>query len=83
MSRGMPEAASADVELSFQGDEIALSVSDDGCGFSLPRNLSQLARRGKLGLLGMKEHAELVGGSFELLPSLGEGTRVVVKVAAG
>ncbi len=77
------QAKSATVELDFTDRDIRLSVTDDGGGFSPPRNVSDLARTGKLGLLGMKERAELVGGSFELLPSLGEGTRVVVKVTAG
>ncbi len=76
------DAASADVELSFQGDEITLSVSDDGCGFSPPRNLSQLARRGSLGLMGMKERAELVGGRFELRSSPGHGSQLTVTVEA-
>ncbi len=77
------QAKSATVELDFTEQDIRLSVTDDGGGFSPPRNVSDLARTGRLGLLGMKERAELVGGSFELLPSLGEGTRVVVKVTAG
>ena len=75
-------AASVDVELSFQGDEITLSVSDDGCGFSPPKNLSQLARRGSLGLLGMKERAELVGGRFGLRSSPGHGSELTVTVRA-
>jgi signal transduction histidine kinase len=73
-------AASAHVKLSFQGDEIALSVSDDGSGFSPPRNLAQLARRGSLGLLGMKERAELVGGRFDLRSSPGLGSELTVTV---
>ncbi len=75
-------AASAAVELNFQGDEITLSVSDDGCGFSPPRNLSQLVRRGSLGLLGMKERAELVGGRFALRSSPGHGSELTVTVEA-
>ena len=77
------QAKSATVELDFTERAIRLSATDDGGGFSPPRNISDLARTGRLGLLGMKERAELVDGSFELLASLGEGTRVVVKVTAG
>jgi len=73
-------ATSATVELDFSGSAITISVSDDGEGFSPARNFSDLMRTGKLGLLGMKERAELVGGTFELQSGPGKGTRVTVKV---
>ncbi len=72
-------ATSAAVELDFKPGGITLSVSDDGVGFSVS-NVSDLARAGKLGLVGMKERCELVGGSFDLRSSPGEGTRVAVSV---
>ncbi|OGO51569.1 MAG: hypothetical protein A2148_01465 [Chloroflexi bacterium RBG_16_68_14] len=75
-------AASATVELEFTEEGIRLSVSDDGRGFSPPRDLAELGRAGKLGLMGMKERAELVGGHFELHSAPGDGTRVAVSVAA-
>ncbi len=75
-------ATSATVRLTFEDDEIQLNVSDDGRGFSPPRNLSQLVRRGSLGLLGMKERAELVGGRFELQSSPGHGSELTVIVEA-
>ncbi len=74
------EAASAVVELDFSGQEIRLSVIDDGRGFAPPRNVSDLAPAGRLGLLGMKERVELVGGTFEVHSTPGEGTRLVVRV---
>jgi len=73
-------ATSATVELDFSGEEIRLSVTDDGRGFSPAKNLADLIRTGKLGLLGMKERAELVGGTFELRSDPGKGTQVVVRV---
>ena len=75
-------ASSATVELDFSGEEIRLSVSDDGRGFAAPKSVSDLARVGKLGLLGMKERAELVGGSFELYSDPGKGTGLLVRVKA-
>jgi signal transduction histidine kinase len=75
-------AASATVVLEFQSREVHLSVSDNGQGFSPPRNLSQMAGRGSLGLLGMKERAELVGGSFEVRSGPGKGSEVAVRVKA-
>ena len=76
-------ATSVLVELDFAGEEIRLSVADDGAGFSPPKSVSDLALSGKLGLLGMKERAELVGGSFEIHASPHNGTRLVVRVRPG
>lgn len=76
------EATSATVELNFQPHGVRLVVSDDGNGYDLPANVSDLARVGKLGILGMKERAELVGGSFELRSLGGKGCQVIVQVGA-
>jgi signal transduction histidine kinase len=71
------------VALDFGQEGIRLSVTDDGLGFSPPENISALSLAGKLGVVGMKERAELVGGHFELRSSPGSGTEVAVTVAAG
>jgi signal transduction histidine kinase len=73
-------AQTAQVWLSFETDYLILTVQDDGVGVSLPANLSDLARVGKLGVLGMKERAELVGGTFEVAGRSGRGTATVVRV---
>jgi signal transduction histidine kinase len=75
-------ATVASVELDFGGDEITLAVTDDGHGFSAGKNMSDLIRSGKLGMVGIKERAELVGGSFELKSSPGTGTLISVRVPA-
>jgi signal transduction histidine kinase len=77
------DATSAAVELDFGPEDIRLSVTDDGHGFAAPQNISALSIAGKLGLVGMKERAELVGGQFELRSNPGGGTQVAVTVAAG
>jgi signal transduction histidine kinase len=76
-------ARSATVALEFADHEVKLSVSDNGRGFSPPKDLSQLARRGSLGLLGMKERAELVGGRLEVRSSPGHGSEVAATVEVG
>jgi signal transduction histidine kinase len=70
------------VDLDFGEDDITLAIADDGHGFSTARNMSDLIRSGKLGLIGMKERAELVGGAFELSSDREGGTRVAVRVKA-
>lgn len=62
---------------------VVLSVEDDGAGFDVD---AQLARAGRgegpsgLGLLGMRERAELLGGTLQIESAPGEGTTVHVEV---
>lgn len=53
---------------------LELRVNDDGCGFDPG---AQPDGRASLGLVGMRERAELAGGRFELASAPGEGTRVL------
>jgi Signal transduction histidine kinase len=76
-------ATCATVEMDFGAEQVRLSVTDDGIGFAPAENISDLVRAGKLGLVGMKERAELVGGSFELRSIPDGGTKVVVTVRPG
>lgn len=64
----------------FQPEEAAVVVSDNGKGFELPGELSDLAALGKLGLVGMQERAQLLDGKFSLTSSPGKGTMVRVNV---
>jgi two-component system, NarL family, sensor histidine kinase DegS len=73
-------AAKVDVGLTFEPDRVRLEVADDGCGFDPPQNLAALPEAGKLGLIGMHERAQLVGGSLEITSHPGAGTRVVLEV---
>ena len=52
-------------------DRLVLEVEDDGTGIELP-----LAQPG-LGLVNIRERAEKLGGSFEIHPREGGGTRLV------
>jgi signal transduction histidine kinase len=47
-------------------------VIDDGPGFDLRAAME----KGRLGLAGMRERVEVLGGTFELVSGLGRGTTV-------
>lgn len=66
------------VRLEPQGDAV-LEVRDDGCGFSQ----EQATRPGALGLLGMRERAELHGGSLAVTGAPGKGTTVTLRMPWG
>jgi len=70
------KASRVDVSLRAEAGLLTLSVEDDGRGFD-DRKLSE--SRG-LGVIGMRERAELIGGTLEIRSRPGEGTRVHLKV---
>jgi PAS domain S-box-containing protein len=73
-------ASQANITVECQGDEIRVTISDNGKGFKLPRQLSEFASQGKLGLTGMAERVRLVAGKLEVSSQEGRGTTLVVRV---
>jgi signal transduction histidine kinase len=77
------------VSLSYVGDVVTLDVHDDGMGFDpagsaaggRSRNVDQSAGLG-LGLRGMRERAERLGGSLAIESAPGEGTTVGLTIPA-
>jgi signal transduction histidine kinase/ligand-binding sensor domain-containing protein len=66
------------IRLEVRARELALSVSDDGCGFE-PSDVF-LSAGGHFGLLGMRERAERLGGELQLSSQPGAGTQVKITV---
>jgi two-component system sensor histidine kinase DegS len=70
----------AKIEVEFIEGKTRVTVSDDGSGFELPEKLGDLARTGKLGLTGMQERAQLVGGTLMVKSRPGNGTSISVEL---
>ncbi len=70
-------AGRAHVRLAFEGDEVTLTVDDDGVGFPTEPGGDDTQR---LGLFGMRERVELVGGSIAFGRSPLGGARVNARV---
>jgi PAS domain S-box-containing protein len=68
------------VALRREVDSISLSVDDDGQGFDLPVTPSFTGRPMGIGLLGMRDRLELLGGGMEIDSQPGKGTRLVAHV---
>lgn len=66
------------VELVHRDGFLHLEIGDDGCSFT-PERVAEAQRDGHLGLLGMRERTELLGGRFHLKAEPGQGT--VIRVA--
>jgi signal transduction histidine kinase len=51
-----------------------MTITDNGKGFQLPKNVSDLSRTGKLGLAGMQERIMLLNGTLIVKSKPGKGT---------
>ncbi len=67
------------VRISFGLGEVTLAVSDDGIGFNVDRAEDE-PESGHLGLLGMRERAQLMGGQLSIRSMPERGTLVVAEV---
>jgi signal transduction histidine kinase len=72
------KATAVSLHLAMDGDAVMLAIADNGRGFDTSDALSSL--RGSFGILGMRERAERIGGTFSVASEPGSGTRVEVKV---
>jgi signal transduction histidine kinase len=68
-------ASEAEVGIRSRGDVICMSIKDNGRGFEMP-DLTHRKKNNRLGLLGMRERVEMVGGTFSVISRLGQGTTV-------
>jgi len=57
---------------------VGMKIKDDGKSFSVERQLTKGSKR--LGLLGMRERVEMVGGVFSIESAPGKGTAVLVEI---
>ena len=72
-------ATNAWVNLRDHDGAMQLEIGDDGCSFT-PERVAEAQRDGHLGLLGMRERAELLGGTFLLEAVPGQGTVIRITI---
>jgi two-component system sensor histidine kinase UhpB len=68
------------IELNQRDAGLKLTVRDDGVGFDVTRTLERTSGLGHLGLLGMKERIEILGGHLEIDSGPGRGTRIRISL---
>jgi signal transduction histidine kinase len=75
------EAGNIHVELRKLGENrIKLEVRDDGVGFNVGAVDAHYEQRGSLGMVNMRERAELVNGVLRIVSSEGKGTHITLEV---
>ena len=73
-------ARAASLTLTSDPSRVRLEIVDDGEGFEVEQTLGAAARRGRLGLAGMRERIRLLDGSLEITSRRGGPTTISVVV---
>ena len=76
------QAKRVEVSLWLDGETLTLKVQDHGVGFTVvsSKKTGSLNGANGIGLLGMKERVEMVGGILEIHSTPGEGVTLVARV---
>ena len=76
------EAEKIQVELTYENGLLRLTIQDDGKGFDPDILEEYQVANNSLGIAGMQERTELLGGTFEITSAWKEGTRIAVEIPA-
>jgi len=79
-ARKHAQASRIALRLAVEDDLFLAEVKDNGQGFDLEDVESSYGSRGSLGMINLKERAELVGGTINISSVPGRGTRVTLLV---
>ncbi len=71
-------ATKVDVRLEFLKEKLLVGISDNGKGFDLSRTMDSAVDVGHVGLVGMKQRAEMLGGDITIKTGEGGGTSVLL-----
>ena len=66
--------------LERRGDHVLVVIEDNGGGFDVEAAMAPAGRERRLGLLGMRERAALLGGAINVESSPGAGTTLFVRI---
>jgi signal transduction histidine kinase len=70
------QATRADVLLAARGDKLIAIIEDNGVGF----DPTAAVQSGRLGLFGIRERVEMMGGTLAVETAAGAGTTLLVEV---
>jgi len=71
------------IRLEREAEGLRLEVEDDGVGFNVGAVDAHYEQRGSLGMVNMRERAELAGGVLSVISTEGRGTCISVSLPAG
>jgi signal transduction histidine kinase len=75
-------ASRVDITIERLPDCVAMKIKDDGESFEVERVMHDPGNK-RLGLLGMRERLEMVGGRFDVESAPGKGTTITAQIPPG
>jgi signal transduction histidine kinase len=75
-------ATRVDVNIQKLPEWVVMKIRDNGKSFKVERVLHGKGKK-RLGLLGMRERLEMVGGRFEIESARGKGSTIIAKIPLG
>jgi signal transduction histidine kinase len=76
------QAGRVEVNIQRLANGICMKIKDDGKSFEVERMMRSRGRK-HLGLLGMRERLEMVGGHFDVESAPGKGTTITARIPFG
>ncbi|MBN2556812.1 MAG: GAF domain-containing protein [Anaerolineales bacterium] len=73
-------AEQVQIRLIRQAHGVVMEIKDDGVGFSVGAVDDHYEQSGSLGMVNMRERAEMIGGTLQIETDVGRGTRVTLLV---
>jgi two-component system sensor histidine kinase DegS len=74
-------AQATDVKINVEtNNKIKITIEDNGKGFYVPDTIGDLAKDGRLGLVGMHERVQLIGGTLKMESKPQKGTTITIEV---
>ncbi len=74
------QASHVDLVLKFDLEYAIVEIADDGQGFDLSEALSDKVAKSSIGLITMKERAEMLGGTLNIDTAPGRGTKISARL---
>lgn len=73
------KASRVNVDIQRVNNTICMEIKDNGQGFELNR-VMKVGRNKRLGLIGLRERLEIIGGKFDIKSTPGKGTTITVQI---
>jgi len=73
-------ATEARLKLLYDPQIFKIVIEDNGVGFHLGRKSSSIAKKTRLGIMGMKQRVQSLGGDFEINSNPGKGTCISINI---
>jgi PAS domain S-box-containing protein len=68
------------IKLTRSETEVLMQIVDDGIGFNVPASLAKASEGGSIGLLGMQERAQSLGGRLNFESPANKGATISVRI---